>query len=86
MRPRSKTIVALCHRQGWFLRKAFVRYGNGRRKVEYIIEPEGLVVRERFALEAITQLTPRDFDLFGRPATWTASKTARAATERETAA
>lgn len=75
--PRTKSIIVLCHKQGHYLRKAFVRYGNGRRKVEYIVEPAGTVVHEKFALEAITQLTPRDFDLFGRPQTWTASKTAR---------
>ena len=77
MRPRAKSIVVICHKQDHYLRKAFVRYGNGRRKTEYIIEPTGTVVREKFALEAITQLTPRDFDLFGRPQTWTASKVAR---------
>jgi hypothetical protein len=75
--PRAKTIIAKCHRQGWYLRKAFVRYANGRRKTEYVVEPEGLRVREKFALEAITQLTPRDLDLLGAPQTWTAPKTAR---------
>jgi hypothetical protein len=77
MKARAKSIIVLCHKPGHYLRKAFVRYGNGRRRVEYILEPTGTVVRERFALEAITQLTPRDFDLFGRPQTWTAAKGAR---------
>jgi hypothetical protein len=70
--PRAKSIIAKCHQQGRYLRKAFVRYGNGRRKVEFTIEPEGVRVREAYALEAIASLTPRDFDLFGGPATWTA--------------
>jgi hypothetical protein len=76
-RPRAKSIIVFCHRPDHYLRKQFVRFGNGRRKVEYVLEPTGTVVREKFALEAIAELSPRDFDLFGRPQTWTVSKAAR---------
>lgn len=73
-RPRAKSIIVFCHRPDHYLRKQFVRFGNGRRKVEYVLEPTGAVVREKFALEAIAELSPRDFDLFGQAQTWTASK------------
>src|SRR5712672_651489 len=51
-RPRAKSIIVFCHRPDHYLRKQFVRFGNGRRKVEYVLEPTGTVVREKFALGA----------------------------------
>jgi hypothetical protein len=78
--PRAKTIIARCHQQGVFLRKAYVKRANGRGLTEYTLEPGGTRVREKYALEAIRSgfLAVRDNGLLDDdPQTWTVSKTAR---------